>query len=204
MKDEDIKDLVVKHDHAIDMLVQSIEHMVSQSSATNSKLDDVATAITTQNVMAEKFKNMHDNVGEAFVRYDDRIKTLEGNQVKGCGALSAANGQCKIDLGKVKGELKLEIKDTYERGTKEGNTRLRIGLVAGISVCTFLFGYLYVDLRAHLLEDRKLHTEIAEEKAVHKYLQESTLTRLDAIEDTLLEVTKVAHKNHIKTGVDYE
>ena len=77
MSEEDLKELVLKHEHSFSALAKSNEHLTAELSKTNDKLEKVASAINTQNILAEKIKNLDENLQESFGRVHKRSDNLE-------------------------------------------------------------------------------------------------------------------------------
>ena len=79
MSDEDLKNLVLKHDHTLESLALSMEHFANEVNKNNTKLDKVVEAINTQNVLIEKFNNMEQNLKESFSRVHDRSDKIQNH-----------------------------------------------------------------------------------------------------------------------------
>lgn len=77
MSEDDLKELVLKHDHIFSSLASSNEHLANELSKTNDKLEEVAKAINTQNILSEKFNNLDKNLKESFGRVHDKMRKVD-------------------------------------------------------------------------------------------------------------------------------
>lgn len=80
MTDENLRNLVLKHDGHLDMLSKSINDLTSVTKDTNIKMDKLSDIISTQMLLNEKVFNMDKNTSEAFSRAFKRIEALEEDQ----------------------------------------------------------------------------------------------------------------------------
>lgn len=88
MQDTEIRDLVIKHDHAIESLASSIERMADSATTTNKKLEDVVSALNSQNILAERMANMDSNNNQKFDVIFNTFRTYDTmHNTEGCPAL---------------------------------------------------------------------------------------------------------------------
>lgn len=77
MTEDEVRDLVIKHDQALISLASSMEHLASEAKRTNDKLDEVAKALGAQNVLMERQNNMDRNIKESFDRVHEKTRKVE-------------------------------------------------------------------------------------------------------------------------------
>jgi len=123
--ENDVIELVTKHDKHIDSMAQSIEHLAGAVGTTNKKLEDVIEVMGKQNVLMEKFANLEDNLKESFGRVHEKIEKIEiVHSGDGCSALKLSNK---------------DIKSLEKRVTKqENNTTWIVRLFVGFIVLGLL------------------------------------------------------------------
>ena len=80
MTDENLRNLVLKHDGHLDMLSKSINDLTEVTKDTNTKMDKLSDSISTQMLLNEKVFNIDKNTSEAFSRAFKRIEALEIDQ----------------------------------------------------------------------------------------------------------------------------
>ena len=87
MTDEALRELVIKHDHAIESLVGSVENLVESNMETNKQLKDISKFLAKQAVFDAKFDNMDKAIKDTFKQAFSRIDKLE--------EIQGSNNGCK-------------------------------------------------------------------------------------------------------------
>jgi len=88
MTDEATKALVLKHDTAIDNLVESVKDLVKSNVETNHRLEEISKYLAKQAVFDTKLDNMDREITESFNRVHNRIDELDDIQRSPTGCTS--------------------------------------------------------------------------------------------------------------------
>jgi len=159
MNDQDIRDLVIKHDAHIDTLATSIEQLANGVGATNKKLEDVIDVITQQNILFERVNNMDKDIAESFTRAKDRIKVVEDTiKEQGCELAKDLNRE-KDTFGEKIVVANKRIKDLEELSrTYVPGPMIRWAAFVFLTY-SITFG-VYVVTELHTIDKRELKCEI--------------------------------------------
>jgi len=149
-------------------LVETVQSLAEITGTNNRKMEDIATLISSNTLLMEKYSNLDINLKESFTRVHKRLDKVENredtiavNYENYGNSLARITEQIKVANNRIsdlehKHDRDREIMEvTVETLNKNGEGRLTKGLTIAFSAMTFIFGYLYLDVRSIQAETKQ-------------------------------------------------
>lgn len=181
MKDEDLKELVLKHDAAMMQQSTTIEHLANVQSElskelkeSNKRLEEISKYLVKQAVFGTRFDELVKNLEESFKRVHRRIDEIDEIQKSAGGCNSVRLLQKDIDRGlrdldrieaqviRNRGDLEL-LSNNVNDMVNPATLKWLIGLlvVYSVSFGSFMVGSIY-ELKSFAKQQTIVNRTIAE------------------------------------------
>ena len=201
---EEVKGKVESHDRSLEMVAMAIEDLAATAGATNVKLDKVVEAMSTHNVLVERFNNMDRMLTDSFQRRDDRLKHLESvQQTTGCAPLKVSDENIR-SLGRSVDTLR----DAMEKGFRRDEGRIdavdtRMGTFVSGVVVRWAIGIMITILIVVTAVNRDMQAEIREQLGALG-VRLSTIDSRTASQDLVLRQSLNTTEERVKELQDDE
>lgn len=156
MTDEALKDLVLKHDHTIENLANSVEALVNSNTETNKRLEEISRYLAKQAVFDTKLADMDKDISESFQRVHKRIDEVDNIQKSNDGCKSVqllhkdvtALTKTVSQLAGTVGDIKISNEHTDSKVNSLPTPKV-IAWVAGFSIAYLVSFGVYVVQQLH-------------------------------------------------------
>ena len=185
MTDEDVKQLVTKHDLTLTQFATSIEHLVSTQVDINKRLEEISNFLTKQTIQWAKLDTMDRELAESFKRVHIRIDIIENIQKtdSGCNSVKLLHKDVESiskDVIRLTGAIEEQrimyehLKSNNDKAPSPALVKWVVGILIGYSV---MFGTYVVQTFSAIDKTNarlvtKLDRDIEDTKAISSLLRE--------------------------------
>ena len=152
-------------------ITDAVETMAENLSAMSAKVSDLVDTMNAHLLLNQKVDSMDENIRESF---KNRDKTREENLKEFDNRLVQAVKSCvsntELQISNLKTELATDRETVLQDIDAKGYARLWKGLGVAFLAMTFIFGYLYLDIKAvhdTMMKDREFTSDLDKKVSTH-------------------------------------